>query len=69
MSDGRGQEYLDENFCSHDDVYIHDFWVKDETLLGADAIVTIRCQNCGKTQERTLCIEGMLENLDLEWEE
>jgi len=66
--DGRGQEYLDENFCTHDDVYIHDFWVKDYPQ-GADAIVTIRCQNCGKTQERTFCIEGMLENLDLEWEE
>lgn len=28
MSDGRGQEYLDENFCSHEDLYVNDITVK-----------------------------------------
>jgi len=73
MSDGRGQEYLDENFCSHDDVYIDDFYVIEEIVKGKkymnDVHVSIRCQNCGKTQERTLDLEQIIDDLDLGWVE
>jgi len=73
MSDGRGQEYLDENFCTHDNVYIDDFYLIDEDEdfeeYINDVYVSIRCQNCGKKQDRTLSIENMLYDLDLGWED
>ena len=70
MSDGRGQEYLDENLCLHDNVYIDDF----EVIISGDdpstnVLVTIRCEKCSKSQERTLCFESILEDLNLGWEE
>ena len=64
--DGRGQEYLDENFCTHDNVYIDNFEVINSS---EDVLITIRCQNCGETQDHTLCIENMIHDLNLGWEE
>jgi len=66
MSDGRGQEYLDENFCSHDDVSINYFEIINE---GDDVRVTIRCEKCGDTQQHTLELAEVIYDLDLEWEE
>lgn len=31
MSDGRGQEYLDENICLHEDVLVNDYTVTLQT--------------------------------------
>jgi len=38
MSVGRGQEYLDENFCPHEFVDILDFEIVN---AGEDALITI----------------------------
>lgn len=66
MSDGRGQEYLDENFCSHDDVVIRYFDIINE---GEDVRVSIQCEKCGDRQEHTLDLEQIIWDLDLEWNE
>ena len=66
MSDGRGQEYLDENVCLHDWVSISDF----EVINGSrDVLVTLSCNKCGETQQHTLCIESVLDDLQLGWNE
>lgn len=54
------------NRCLHDDVYIDDFEVINS---GEDVLVTIRCYKCSDTQQHTLCVENMLDNLQLGWEE
>jgi len=66
MSNGRGQEYLDENFCSHDDVFISYFEIINE---GDDVRVTIQCEKCRKTQAHTLELAEVIYDLDLRWEE
>jgi len=66
MSDGRGQEYLDENLCLHDWVSIVDFEVINSS---EDVLVTLSCNRCGETQQHTLCIESILDDLKLEWNE
>jgi len=66
MSDGRGQEYLDENLCLHDWVSIVDFEVINRS---EDVLVTLSCNKCGETQQHTLCIESILDDLNLGWEE
>tara|TARA_R100000908_G_C3745706_1_gene141138 strand:- start:1522 stop:1722 length:201 start_codon:yes stop_codon:yes gene_type:complete len=66
MSDGRGQEYLDENFCSHDDVVIRYFDIINE---GEDVLVSIQCEKCGDRQDHTLDLEQIIWDLDLRWEE
>jgi len=76
MSDGRGQEYLDENFCSHDNVYV-DYveilksgnpitWKQTE---GEELLVTIRCYKCGQAQNHTLDLYEVVEDLNLGWQE
>ncbi len=57
---------LDENFCTHDNVYIHDFEVVND---GEDVLVTIRCYKCGNSQQHSLCLENMLYDLHLGWED
>ena len=66
MSDGRGQEYLDENVCLHDWVSISDFEVINSSR---DVLVTLSCNKCGETQQHTLCIESVLDDLQLGWNE
>lgn len=66
MSDGRGQEYLDENVCSHDYVYIDGFELIND---GEDVLITIRCYRCSQAQQHTICIENMIDDLNLGWEE
>ncbi len=66
MSDGRGQEYLDENLCLHDYVYIGNFEVINS---GEDVLVTIQCGKCNESQQHTLCLESILDDLKLGWEE
>ena len=34
--DNRGQEYLDENFCPHEDLYVNDITVKVQSQPIAD---------------------------------
>ena len=63
--DGRGQEYLDENLCLHDWVSIVDF----EVINSSDVLVTLSCNKCGETQQHTLWIESILDDLKLEWNE
>lgn len=63
---GIGQEYLDENLCLHDWVSISDF----EVINGSeDVLVTLSCNKCGETQQQTLRIESVLDDLKLGWEE
>ncbi len=59
------------NKCLHDDVYIDDFEVISSTGVGngEDIVVTLRCYKCGDSQQRTLCIDNLLYDLYLEWEE
>jgi|TARA_R100000479_G_scaffold175457_2_gene126557 hypothetical protein len=64
--DNRGQEYLDENFCSHDDVVIRYFDIINE---GEDVLVSIQCEKCGDRQDHTLDLEQIIWDLDLEWVE
>ena len=66
MSDGRGQEYLDENFCPHEFVDILDFEIVN---AGEDALITIGCDKCGATQQHTLDLEDIIFNLQMEWQE
>ena len=66
MSDGRGQEYLDENFCTHDDVFISHFEIINDF---EDVLVTIRCEKCGDTQQHTLDLEQIIYDLELGWNE
>ena len=66
MSDGRGQEYLDENFCTHDNVYINFCEIINN---GDDIRVSITCGNCGASQEHTLDTYAILDDLNLGWEE
>jgi hypothetical protein len=63
---GIGQEYLDENLCLHDWVSISDFEVINSS---EDVLVTLSCNKCGETQQQTLCIESILDDLKLGWEE
>ena len=68
--DGRGQEYLDENFCTHDDVYIADFEIINAgTHLSDDVLVTLQCEKCGETQQHTLDLDDIIYDLQLGWEE
>tara|TARA_R100001443_G_scaffold2193_2_gene7447 strand:- start:6867 stop:7085 length:219 start_codon:yes stop_codon:yes gene_type:complete len=72
MSDGRGQEYLDENLCLHENVYIDGFEIinkPDPTNPSADVLITLRCEKCGDTQEHTLDLEDVIYDLDLGWNE
>jgi len=62
--DGRGQEYLDENLCLHDLVSVEDWEVINSN---EDVLVTISCRKCGERQQQTLCLQSMLEDLNLEW--
>jgi len=67
--DGRGQKYLDENICLHEDVLVNDYTV---TLAGtAEDFVTVQvwCPRCGDVQKRNISIEVMIDMLNLEWEE
>jgi hypothetical protein len=66
MSDGRGQEYLDENVCTHDDVIIRYFDIINE---GEDVCVSIQCEKCGDRQDHILDLEQIIWDLDLRWEE
>lgn len=66
MSDGRGQEYLNENFCTHDDVGISYFEIINE---GDDVRVTIHCEKCRERQVHTLELAEVIYDLDLGWEE
>jgi len=54
------------NLCLHDNVYIDDFEVVNG---GEDVLVTIRCYKCSQSQQHTLCIDNMLYDLHLGWEE
>jgi len=63
---GIGQEYLDENLCLHDWGSISDFEVINSS---EDVLVTLSCNKCGETQQQTLCIESILDDLKLGWEE
>ncbi len=66
MNDGRGQEYLDENLCTHDNVEVVAFEIINNQ---EDVLVDITCCKCGESQEHTLDIYSMLEDLELRWEE
>ncbi len=63
---GIGQEYLDENLCLHDWVSISDFEVINSS---EDVLVTLSCDKCGETQQHTLDIESILDDLNLGWKE
>lgn len=54
------------NLCLHDNVYIDNFEVINS---GEDVLVTIRCYKCSQSQQHTLCIDNMLYDLHLGWEE
>ena len=74
FSSRRGQEYLDENVCLHlisgipslpyDSVDVEDWEVINSN---EDVLVTISCRKCGERQQQTLCLQSMLEDLNLEW--
>lgn len=66
MSDGRGQEYLDENFCSHDDVYVNGFEIINNQ---EDVLVNITCCKCGESQQHTLDLGELIFDLGWEWKE
>ncbi len=66
MNDGRGQEYLDENLCTHDNVEVVAFELINNH---EEVLVDITCCKCGESQEHTLDIYAMLEDLELRWEE
>ena len=68
--DGRGQEYLDENVCLHELDY-GSVGVEDWEVINSneDVLVTISCRKCGERQQQTLCLQSMLEDLNLEWNE
>jgi hypothetical protein len=66
MSDGRGQEYLDENFCTHDDVYVNGFEIINNQ---EDVLVNITCCKCGESQQHTLDLGEIILDLDLGWNE
>lgn len=68
MRDGRGQEYLDENFCTHDDVIISHFEIVRPNSL-EDVLITIQCDKCGEKQKHTLDLEQMVWDLELGWNE
>ncbi len=63
---GIGQEYLDENLCLHDSASITDFEVINSS---EDVLVTLSCNKCGETQQHTLCLESILDDLKLGWKE
>ena len=63
---GLGHEDRDENLCLHDWVSISDFEVINSS---EDVLVTLSCNKCGETQQQTLCIESILDDLKLGWEE
>jgi len=54
------------NLCLHDYIYIDDFEVINDS---EDVLVTIRCHRCSQAQQHTICIENMLDDLHLGWEE
>lgn len=64
--DGRGQEHLDENVCTHDDVEVVDFEFMNNQ---AEVLVDITCCKCGESQQHTLDLGAMILDLDLEWNE
>ena len=64
MSDGRGQEYLDENFCTHDDVYVNGFEIINNQ---EDVLVNITCCKCRESQQHTLDLGELIFDLDLGW--
>ena len=65
MRSDMAEEYIQER-CPHEDVYIDDFEVINN---GENVLVHISCDRCGKTQQHTLCLESVLDDLNLEWEE
>jgi len=74
MSDGRGQEYLDENVCLHDNVYIDGFEIINQRVYtnhtqGAEVLVTVRCEKCGESQQHTLDLDDIIYDLQLGWNE
>jgi hypothetical protein len=66
MNDGRGQEYLDENFCTHDNVYIGDFEIIN---AGEDVLITLCCEKCDATQQHTLDLQEIIFDLEIGWNE
>lgn len=63
--DGRGQEYLDENVCSHDDVSVSDIICHCsyiEVIVVCDA-----CENVHQTQRYN--VESLIDNLTIRWDE
>tara|TARA_R100000908_G_scaffold38146_1_gene17602 strand:- start:3477 stop:3710 length:234 start_codon:yes stop_codon:yes gene_type:complete len=65
MRSDMAEEYIQER-CPHEDVHIDDFEVINN---GENVLVHICCDRCGKSQEHTLDIYAMLDDLDLRWEE
>lgn len=64
--DNRGQEYLDENFCTHDDVEVVAFEIINDQ---EDVLVDITCCKCRESQQHTLDLGETILDLDLEWNE
>ena len=74
---------IDENVCLHlisgipslpYDLHLlspHSVDVEDWEVINSneDVLVTISCRKCGERQQQTLCLQSMLEDLNLEWNE
>jgi len=60
------RRWIYNKVCLHDNVYIDDFEVINDS---EDVLVTIRCYTCSQTQQHTICLENMLDDLHLGWEE
>jgi len=79
--DGRGQEYLDENVCLHENVNIENIVVKvfdvkivhinleqEYTTDKFDLCAVVYCRKCGATQEQSIDVDVFYDN-GYRWQE